>query len=246
MPNDATDHNPLQKSRWLAFDAVGTLIDPFPAVADAYHAVGSQFGTRFSVAEVDQRFRAAFRSSEANGFPGSSAMGPWATSDDVERARWRWIVEDVFPDVDDVDTCFLHLWEHFARPTSWRCFEDAGETLAHLSSRGYRLAIASNFDCRLHPVCDGLRGLGPIELRLVSAAVGYRKPAPEFYGALIEACRCRAEEIVMIGDDFNHDVAAARAAGLQAIHLNRKAPAGGPGMISSLQELVQQFSDPPC
>lgn len=225
------------KCRWLAFDAVGTLIDPHPSVASAYHAVGSRFGTRYSMAEVDQRFRAAFRASELNGFPGGLIATPWATSDDIEMARWRWIVQEVFIDVRDLEGCFRELWDHFAQPASWRCFDDVRETLARLGTRGYRMAIASNFDCRLHAVCDGLPGLTGIELRIVSATVGYRKPAPEFYRALVAACDCPAHEIMMVGDDFGYDVSAARAAGLQALHLDRHSGPSDTGTISTLTQI---------
>lgn len=241
---DANHDSQLPKCRWLVFDAVGTLIDPHPTVAAAYHAVGTRFGTRYSVAEVDQRFRAAFRSSESDGFPGGPVAAPWTTSDDVERARWRWIVQDVFPDVRDLDTCFHELWEHFAQPASWRCFSDVGETLTHLSGLGYRLAIASNFDCRLHPVCNGLPDLKAIELRIVSATIGYRKPAPEFYRALIAACDCPPGEICMIGDDLEYDVTAARAVGLQALHLNRRSQVSDIGTISSLPQIPKFLGQP--
>ncbi len=244
--SDANLDGHLPKCRWLVFDAVGTLIDPHPTVAAAYHAVGSRFGTRYSIAEVDQRFRAAFRFSESEGFPGGLVGAPWTTSDDIERARWRWIVQDVFPDVHDLENCFHELWEHFAQPASWRCFGDVEETLTQLSTLGYRLAIASNFDCRLHPVCDGLPALKPIELRIVSAGVGYRKPAPEFYRALVAACDCQPSEILMIGDDFAYDVAAARAAGLQALHLDRKSQVSEIGAISSLIQMAKLLDHPAC
>lgn len=233
----------LPKCRWLVFDAVGTLIDPYPTVALAYHAVGTRFGARYSIAEVDQRFRAAFRFSESKGFPGGPVDMPWETSDDIERSRWRWIVQDVFPDVQNIENCFRELWEHFAQPTSWRCFGDVQETLLQLSILGYRLAIASNFDGRLHPVCDGLPDLNPIQLRIVSAAVGYRKPAPEFYRALVAACDCPSSEILMIGDDFAYDVTAARAAGLQALHLDRRSQASYFGTISSLTQMAKLLND---
>lgn len=237
-PNASLDSH-LRKCRWLVFDAVGTLIDPHPTVAVAYHAVGSRFGTRYSIAEIDQRFRAAFRSSESDGFPGGPVGSPWTTSDNIERARWRWIVQDVFPDVHDLENCFLELWKHFAQPASWRCFGDVQETLTQLSALGYRLAIASNFDGRLHSVCDGLPDLKPIELRIVSATIGYRKPAPQFYQSVIGACDCAASEITMIGDDLAYDVTAARAAGLRALHLDRKSRVSEIGTISSLTQMAE-------
>ena len=234
--------DPLPDCQWLVFDAVGTLIDPDPTVAVAYHAVGSRYGSQFGVADVGQRFRAAFRGSERDGFPGGPpADGRWITSDAIEEARWQWIVRQVFSDVRNHDACFRELWEHFARPSSWQCFADVGESLAQFARAGYRLAIASNFDIRLHAVCDSLPHLHPIERRIVSAAVGFRKPAPEFYTALIQACGCEPSRILMIGDNHEYDVVAPRAAGMRALHLDRNQLIGDADRLTSLTELAERL-----
>src|SRR4051812_23656349 len=90
----------LSDCRWLIFDAVGTLIQPNPSVAVAYQTIAAQHGSRYSVDEVGQRFRQAFRRSELDVFPNGPAAGShWFSSDQIEIARWRWIVSEVVPDV---------------------------------------------------------------------------------------------------------------------------------------------------
>ncbi len=225
--------------RWLVFDAVGTLIQPRPSVAVAYQSIAARHGSRFSVAEVGERFRQAFRQSETNVFPaGLEAGSPWLTSDAIEIARWRWIVGQVVPDVQDAESCFAELWDHFARPSSWSCFDDVKESLLALRRAGYRLAIASNFDSRLHPVCDGHDELKPIEHRFVSSETGFRKPAPEFYAAMISRFGCLGHEILMIGDDPEHDVAGPISAGMQALLIDRRAVNSSAESIRSLSQLV--------
>ena len=249
MPSD-TSQRPaadsdihLSDCQWLVFDAVGTLIDPDPTVAVAYHSVGSRFGSQFRVEDVGPRFRAAFRGSELDGFPGGPpAAGRGITSDAIEEARWRWIVRQVFSDVRDQEGCFRELWDHFARPSSWRCFADVGDALAQFAQAGYKLAIASNFDIRLHSVCDFLPAMRPIGRRVVSATVGFRKPAPEFYAAVIQACGCDPRQILMIGDNHEYVVLAPRATGLQALHLDRSRPSGGTDRLTSLTELAERLS----
>ena len=247
-PNDALQKPPATRTdgfrdcKWVVFDAVGTLIVPDPAVAVAYHAVGSRLGSQLSVTEVGERFRTVFRSSETDHFPGCSVVSTrWATNDSVELARWRWIVREVFSDVQEQETCFRELWDHFARPNSWRCFEDVGVTIDRLAHSGLRLAIASNFDGRLNLVCDSLPALAPIERRVISAEVGSRKPAPEFYAALSRACECNPHEILMVGDDLENDVLAARAAGFQAIYLDRDNSSVTDDGARSLVELVPRL-----
>jgi len=51
----------LQGIRWVLFDAVGTLIEADPPVAEVYLAAARQFGSLLSVDEIQHRFAAALR-----------------------------------------------------------------------------------------------------------------------------------------------------------------------------------------
>lgn len=231
--------------KWIAFDAVGTLIQPDPSVAEAYYRVGKSYGSRLSVREIGERFGRAFRSSEIDGFAGGPPRGSaLLSSHSIEEARWRWIVGEVLPDVTELEGCFHELWQHFAEPDSWRCFDDVEDSLQRLADAGYRLAIASNFDARLHGVCAAFPQLSQIENRVVSAEVGCRKPAPQFYSALTLVCACDCDEILMIGDDIEHDVQGPRNAGLRALHLDRKFSGLSEGSVRSLSELVERLRGP--
>lgn len=231
--------NHLAGCQWIVFDAVGTLIQPNPTVAGAYHAVGTKYGTQLSVPEISQRFRTAFRQSETDLFPGGPPPGmSWRTSDAIEVARWNWIVRQVVPDVSDIDACFRELWDHFARPSSWMIFDDVGETLRGLKRAGYRLAIASNFDSRLHSVCDGHVDLQPIERRFVSSETGFRKPSPDFFDAVINRLECPSNQILMVGDDAEHDVNAPAARGMRALLIDRSQLESRQGLIHSLTQLI--------
>ena len=55
-------------------------------------------------------------------------------------------VMTVLPSERDANRIFEELLAHFADPASWRCYDDVGPALARLTSAGYQLAIASNFD----------------------------------------------------------------------------------------------------
>ena len=225
--------------QWLVFDAVGTLIEPKPSVSVAYHSVASRYGSRTSVEEISRRFRRAFRQSETDKFPNGPAVGShYLSSDSIESARWRWIVEQVVPDVNNIEQCFAEVWDHFARPSSWSVFDDVESTLTALQRSGYRLVIASNFDSRLHSVCRGHEQLTAIEQNFVSSEVGYRKPAKEFYQSLISSCGCRPNEILMIGDDPEHDVAGPIAANMHALLIDRKPTSVNQNSIRSLDQLL--------
>src|SRR5262245_32971097 len=134
----------MPRIRAWFFDAVGTLIRPEPSAAAAYAAVGRRHGTRLPEDVIAQRFRAAFRAEE-----GVDRDAGWRTSEAREVQRWRGIVGRVLDDVPDPEAVFRELWDHFARPTAWRCEPGAAEVLAAGERLGLVLGVASNFDGRL-------------------------------------------------------------------------------------------------
>ncbi len=207
--------------RWIAFDAVGTLLRSEPLVHEVYHRVGQKYGSSHSLQSVRRRFRRAYESAV-------SASPDLATSDQIERAFWRRVVSDVLEDVTDPDACFSELHEWYAQPRAWTCFPDVTETLEKLGRRGLRLVIASNYDSRLDQVCAGLEELRPIELRVISSQVGWRKPHAGFYRALCTACGADPDELLMVGDHVANDVEGAlRRCRIAASRSSGGAPGGG-------------------
>ncbi len=55
--------------------------------------------------------------------------------------------------------------------------------------------------------------------------VGHRKPAPEFFEYIVAHCGCAREQIMVVGDNFDKDIAGARAAGLHAVWVTDAADA---------------------
>jgi putative hydrolase of the HAD superfamily len=228
--------------RWIAFDAVDTLIEATPSVAAVYHQVGVRHGSRMTREQVATRFRQAF--SQANEEGALSCGCPetdeaWHTCESRERLRWRTIVDAVLTDVVAREECFEELFVHFGRPSSWTCFPDVEPALLALREAGFRLAISSNFDARLNPVMDGLPPLRPIELRVISSQVGQRKPSIRFFQSLLSLTGCDPAEVIFIGDNPQTDVAAANAAGIAALRIDRAAAKGENRVLRSLAEIVE-------
>lgn len=219
----------------IAFDAVGTIIHPRPPAAEVYFNTARRFGSRLELNEISRRFSQVFRETERGDWTAEASVR-LVTSEAREKERWARIVATVLDDVPDTTACFAELFAHFACPEAWRCFEEVPAVLRGLKDAGYRIAIASNFDRRLHAVCDGIAALQKIDARIISSEVGIRKPHPRFFAALVQSAACRPDEVLMVGDDFSNDIEGARSAGLDAVFLNRRGPRG-PGEISSLSEL---------
>lgn len=217
--------------RVIFFDAVGTVIFPEPPAAEVYAAVAARYGSRLSLAKIGRRFRDVFRREEE--FDLRSGL---RTDEEREERRWRHIVAAVLHDVCDGEACFRELFEHFSRPQAWVCAPDAGTTLAELARRGYRLGMASNYDRRLRSVVAGLPELRPLEHLVISSEVGWRKPAPEFFAAVVRQAGVPAGEILFVGDDPVNDEKGARGSGLRTLLLD---PLGqSPGSIPQLRTLL--------
>ena len=229
------DAEPL---RAIIFDAVGTLIYADPSVAEVYHLIGWEHGSRLSLDDIARRIRAAFTASESG-----EGLSRQPTSEPHERVRWQQIVAAVLEDVADQKKVFPALWDHFAQPQSWRLFDDAEAVLAELSNRGYRLAIASNFDKRLYAIRQAHVPLARCERCFVSSEIHFPKPDPRFFSAVEVQLDLRPQRLLMVGDDWTNDTLGARAAGWQALQLSRRHARQEQKEITTLTALLDMLPE---
>ena len=231
-----------QRVQAVVFDAVGTLLRPEPAVGEAYAAAAWRYGSTRTVSEVRARFHAAWRAEEARdrdaGGLRTDEPDNLRTDEARERRRWQGIVAEVFPEVDRQNELFAALWEHFADAGSWRLFDDVVDTWRELERRGLTLAVASNFDRRLLGICASIAPLADCRYVYPSSLVGWRKPATEFFAHVAAALDVPAESILMVGDDYENDVVAARQAGWQAAYLSRELVAVKEAAIPGLRDVL--------
>jgi putative hydrolase of the HAD superfamily len=225
----------LDNIRAVAFDAVGTVIDPEPRPAAVYHEIGCRHGSRLPMSFISSAFREAFAHQERH-----DQSLHQATSEPRERERWQAIVGAVLHDVTDREACFQELWQHFARPDKWKLLADVEALFAELSRRELKLAVASNFDGRLRPVLAGLSASQRLDEIVISSEVGWKKPAPQFFAELARRLQCEPGEILFVGDHLGNDYEGASAAGLRAVLLDpgRKQLEAGCRRIDRLIDLL--------
>ncbi len=223
----------------VLFDAVGTLIEAAPPVAEVYRAAATRFGSRLSLEQIRDRFRRTIAAPPQQAGSPPSLTRP-VTSEALERERWRSIVADVMDDVPTAaaDDLFAELWEHFSRPTSWRLFDDVAPTWNELQQRGYTLGIASNFDSRLRSVLSCLPPLARCEKLFISSELGYPKPDPRFFAAVQSRLQLKPKQIVLVGDDWTNDVVGGKAAGWATQWLNRDPKAASGNGLARLTDLL--------
>jgi putative hydrolase of the HAD superfamily len=133
---------------------------------------------------------------------------------------------------------------YVARSLVRRPHEGCPEVLDRLRRRGLRLAVVSNSDGRVAERCAALGVIDYFEQVVDSALVGYAKPDPEIFGRALRMMELEPAEAVYVGDHYEHDVVAAKGAGLATVLCNADPdalPAGAavrPDLrIASLREL---------
>ena len=226
--------------RTIVFDAVGTLVKPQPDVVTVYHQAGIHHGSLLSRGDVTGRFKLARKKFfNCDHSATTTPAGSLQSSDVIEYALWRKLVDFVFEDVRHT-RLFEQLWAHFASPTNWAPYDDVTQCIAKLQQRGDNLVIASNFDSRIHNIINATNQLSAISTVYCSAEVGFRKPDPEFYRVVAEQIPDN-HEVIMIGDDLENDCVAPRLFGWRGIHLNRSPNPSQQNTATSVGSLVNAF-----
>ncbi|HEY8962516.1 MAG TPA: HAD family hydrolase, partial [Luteolibacter sp.] len=138
--------------RAILLDAAGTLIRPSEPVADVYARHFAAAGWPVEAARLNDAFRSAFGGADDPGYR------DFPDGDSAERAWWRKVVAAtarhaglVLPG-DALERCFAGLFEHYASGDAWAVFPEVRLQLERWRANGFRLAVVSNFDRRLHGI----------------------------------------------------------------------------------------------
>jgi putative hydrolase of the HAD superfamily len=218
--------------RAVFFDAVGTILFPRDPVWRTYGDCARRHGSPTTEEELRPKFHAAFARQELH-----DAQNGWRTDEDRERARWRAIVGEVLGEAV-ADVCFAELWAWFSTAGAWTVNRDADQIVKELAHRGIVVGLASNFDARLDGLVRTMPELTPFRGKcVISSRVGWRKPAAEFFDAVVAAAGCAPARILHVGDDVRNDVRGAAAAGIRAILYDPEERAGSEPRIRSLRDL---------
>jgi len=198
----------------VVFDVVGTLVEPSPSVAVAYQQAALRHGLTVDTSIIQQRFKAAWRRQEAID---AAAVPAFATSRGREAQRWQAIVDDVFEGAAPAAAIFADLWEHFGLVEAWQPLAHGRELVRLAIDAGVTVALASNFDERLLAIAERLEPLSWVPHVFASSEIGWRKPAPEFFRWIERRLGCGPAAVLLVGDDPELDVAAARRAGWRSL-----------------------------
>lgn len=113
-------------------------------------------------------------------------------------------------------------------------FEDTLAVLAQARARGLRLALLSNLATPYKQPVFELGLAERFDVLVFSCDVGMAKPEPAIFEHTAAQLGLSTAELLMIGDSRRDDVRGARAAGMQALHLEPR----GRGDIRRLTDVL--------
>lgn len=196
----------------ISFDAAGTLIEPAEPVAVTYARLLSPHLGPLDHAKLAASFPQAFQDA------GQPKYEEYQDGDHAERQWWRIVVETTVAQ-SVPDEAFHELFEHYAKPESWRVFPEVPSVLSQVSELGLRCVVTSNFDLRLHRILDG-HDLTFEEI-ITSASARSRKPSCAIFSQALRILEVEAGELLHVGDSKQADLIGAKAAGIDAYLLVR-------------------------
>ena len=227
--------------RAVLLDAAGTLIDVVEPLGETYARIARNFGGDLAPDALAAGFRAAFHDMPPMAFPGLRG----AALDHAERGWWRTVVRRAFGEagggVPEFDACFDHLYACYASARAWRVFPEVPAVLAALRERGAALAVVSNFDSRLPPLLDAMGFAGSFDAVVCSGEAGAAKPDPAIFTHALAALGVEESQALHVGDSREADYDGARAAGIEALLVDRRATEDHADVITDLRGILDRF-----
>jgi HAD superfamily hydrolase (TIGR01549 family) len=133
------------------------------------------------------------------------------------------------------------IYEAWGAHHHFTLYDDVEETLRLLFDRGVKIGLITNGHRPLESFSSHFEIEGLISCTLSSAQHGYMKPHASIFRAALALAGVSAQEAVMVGDSYDHDVAGAEAVGMRGVLIDRSGRAGEPprsvAVIRSLKEL---------
>jgi len=152
------------------------------------------------------------------------------------------IIEEMGGTGPDLTACATEIYDEWAACHHFHLYDDVEAVLRELARRDVKIGLISNSHRSLvsfeqHFELDGL-----ISAAISSSEHGYLKPHPSIFEAALRLADVRAEESMMVGDSFSHDIEGARRVGMRGVLVHRgpgRADVGdGIPVIRDLSELL--------
>jgi putative hydrolase of the HAD superfamily len=194
----------------VLFDLDGTLADTASAERQAWPALAELLSRHAPGADPDdlhRRYRSAFERHWTHFLAGGIDFSTYRRRRLAEAlAPWREVDDELFE---------AYRAEKRRGVEAIRLFDDAVETLRGLRARGLGVGLLTNGPSALQRRKLELTGLEPeLDAVAISEEIGAAKPDAEAFRRAAALLGCGLQEVAMVGDSPEYDIAGAIAAGL--------------------------------
>ncbi|MDQ2742527.1 MAG: HAD family hydrolase [Chloroflexota bacterium] len=136
-------------------------------------------------------------------------------------------------ELDEMLAIYLRSYEE-----AWTAFPGFAPTLQLLRNSGTTVGVVTNGNHEQQAKKTNRIGIEPLlDLFFSSEQMGHAKPTSSAFILPCEKMALSPSQVLYVGDNFRVDIEGARAAGLQAIHLDRQGTSQ-PKALHSLTDLV--------
>lgn len=202
----------------IFFDLGDTLVRTDPSWAAVYRAGLAEQG--IDIAEDELARALAGASGEV-----WLEEGPFEQTEAASFARVRAFDQEVLAGLGHPDLpeqVFRSIERAFLRSTSWHVFPDVLPAIEQIRAAGMRLAIISNWVWGGPELIHNIELAHHFEALVVSARVGYQKPAEAIFRHALEVMNAQPERAMHIGDNYRADVIGARRVGIRPVLIDRR------------------------
>jgi FMN phosphatase YigB (HAD superfamily) len=231
---------PLPTPRAALFDVDFTLLRPNEMFhAEGYRAIGEKFGLTLDVERWSEAEKAAFAVVKAR----RAEIGP-AHDDAVYDAIAGALITGMGgAPAEVVQRCAEAVILEWTRCENFTLYDDVKPCLERLRVAGIGIGLVSNTNRDLGEVLEHFYLDAYVDAAVTSFEIGFVKPAPQIYQAALDRLDVSIADAVMVGDNYEDDVAGAMSCGLAAIMLDREGRRTLPvPTIRSLAELPAALS----
>jgi len=223
------------------FDAVHTLFDLEPDYAGAFARVACDFGYEVDRCQVEVALVPLLADLDRR----KRAEGSHTCTPESLEAEWIEFNNAVFRAVGvdgDILALSLEVERRFDSGLYAAVYPEAFEVLGEVRGMGVATGIISNGTKGMETCLRVLGLTDRVNTVLVSALVGYEKPAAEIFRQAEARVGVPAERCLLVGDNYWADIAGARRAGWEALWFNPQGkPAPAPCReVRCLREVIAE------
>ncbi|ACZ40904.1 HAD-IA family hydrolase [Sphaerobacter thermophilus] len=207
----------------VTFDVGRTLLTFRPDLARAYAEVLAEIGLEVDEARLEAALSAEWDAAarrRAASVPPDHRVSA-AAGDERRRTFVTNVLRNAGVPDADLERSVAAVRDAYDTPRMYHVYDDAMPTIRGLWDRGLKLGVIANARPTISRVLLAL-GFGEyIGFWVISEVVGVEKPHPAIFERALALGGSEPSRALHVGDDYERDFLGARAAGMEAVLLDR-------------------------